>query len=295
MDRRTVGATAREAWAANVTEDSTPTCARCSRPMRHETALVCGRCGSELRALLARTAKLAEDVETTVARLDHITRTGSGQQEPGVDDGWWKGADALEAWPLPVNLDAARAYQAAYGELTTWARHCCETRGIFYVGEANLETVCAFLAGQVDWARFRDEADEAFKAIGDACRRIERIVDRGPERLVVGRCPCGTWLYAITGADDVKCDGCGTSYDVQASRADLREQLKDSLMTAAEAARMVAHTGLDVPNYRIRKLLWTWTQRGRLQARGEVNGDPTYRFGDALDLLLEAYAKLSPA
>ena len=295
-----------------MTDEATPTCARCSRPMRHEVALVCGRCGSELRALLARTAKLADEIETTVARLDRITRTGSGRPD---DLGWWRAdtdldprrpgtnlamrvmteRSALEPVAMPSNLDAATAYGAAHGELVTWARHCCETRGIFYVGEANLETVCAFLAGQVDWLRHRDEGDEAANAIEAACRRIERIVDRGPERLVVGRCPCGTWLYAITGADDVKCDGCGTSYDVQASRADLREQLKDSLMTAAEAARMVAHTGLDVPNYRIRKLLWTWTQRGRLQARGEVNGDPTYRFGDALDLLLEAYAKLTPA
>lgn len=255
-------------------------CAVCKRAMRHDVAAVCAHCGNELRGRLARTAKLVDEIETTVARLDRITRTGGGKRE-AID--WYRGGNALESWPLPFNVDASIAYAAAYGELASWA----------WSGHGALDTVCTALADQVDSLRRVDaeHARAAFVAIEAACRTIERVIDRGPERIVVGRCPCGTWLYALAGAKTVQCEGCGIAYDVESSRQALRDALVDRLMTGAQIATMAVHLGIVDRRDKARNAVKTWAARGRLAQHGLLDGDPSYRFGDALVLLINAYAR----
>lgn len=265
-----------------------PLCVRCEKPMRADQAYACGSCGSHLRALLARTANLAGEAIITIAKLDEVPSFSGGQAD---DLGWERNDNALEAIGLPYRPAAAHAYRAALGELITWARHCCEQRGIDYADSGGLDGLCGFLASQTDWLRHRPEADEALKAIEDACRQIERIVDRPPDRVVVGMCPCGTWLYAIAGADTVACRACGTSYDVEASRQQLRDNLEDRLMTGAEIATMAAHLGIVASRESARNAIKVWAQRGRITAHGSQSGSPLYRFGDTLGLLIDAYAR----
>lgn len=277
-----------------------PTCARCGREMRHDVAVVCGRCGSYLRADLSRAGGLEGDVQVTIARQDRVAR---GPSKPDTDP-WESHGMALEAVPLPVNLDAAEAYEAARGELTTWARHCCEERGIDYA-DGGLQALCSFLAGQVDWLRYRQEADEAFGAVEDACKAIRRLVDTRLPGEIVGLCSCGTARYST---HPEKCQRCGNE-ELEFNRADLDASVGAYEIPASLAARWVADMGLVTDSGKLRKLIWAWANRGHLRAvcghetcmtawRGEMQGPacepvaepPAYRFGDILERVM-----LSPA
>ena len=267
---------------------SEPTCPQCARPI-HDTAYICTACAGALQDALGDVVKVAGDITLTVARLDRVQRHGGTPVEMG-DDGWHRGKGALFPTPLIVNLSAARSHDAAAGELTTWARHVVEERGA-RPGPGHPLAACAlFLAGQVDWLRHQPEAGEAFTALTAACRTIVSIVDRPADRTVVGRCPCGTYLYARQGADNVACTGCGTSYDVASSRDDLRRELEDRLMTAGQIATMAAHLGLTNSRETTRKLINKWAERSRIVAHGRIDGDPTYLFGEVLTRLLAVAA-----
>lgn len=105
------------------------TCALCPRT---DSAYICREhLPAYTRALdLAFAVLNSREVETTVARLDRMPERGGranpvdNMNEVGKSDG------ALRPTALPVNLDAARRADTAIGELTTWARHIAEQRGI---------------------------------------------------------------------------------------------------------------------------------------------------------------------
>lgn len=258
-----------------------PTCARCEREMRHDTALVCGRCGSHLRADLHRTAGLEDDVQTTIAKLDRVAR-GPAKPDP---DPWESHGMALEAVPLPVNLDAAEAYEAAMGELSTWARHCCEERGIDYAGNG-LAALCGFLAGQVDWLRYRPEADEAFSGIRSACRQVERLVDTRPDVWYAGPCSeadCQGELYPLSGAASVACPECGAAYDTADRKRWLLEEAQEAWGNAAWLSAALTMLGVRCTDSMIRG----YAHRGRLAPHPEPDGRGyrRYRLGSVLELV----------
>ena len=87
-----------------MTEPQAPTCRRCARPMRHDTALICSQCASMLRRHLEDVAKIAGDITITVARLDRVTRSGGGSD----DLGWWKGDDGFDPNRRPATNLAVR-------------------------------------------------------------------------------------------------------------------------------------------------------------------------------------------
>lgn len=273
-----------------------PTCARtgCDRPLRHDQAVMCSPCASRLRAILRDTASLAGQVARTIAKLDVMPAGGPGAPD---DLGWWKTGNALEAIELPYRPRAKERYEHAWGELATWARHCCEERGIDYA-ETGLDGLCGFLSGQLEWLRHREEVTEAYPVIEDACRQIEHIVDRRAEGEFIGMCPCGTALYHH-GGTTTKCSRCGTAYDPASSRADYNAAMEAARVLPSEAADRVAIMGLVTDTAKLRKLIWAWGDRGHLvQAcehdscmavrRREVDGpacqpaEVRYRFGDVL-------------
>lgn len=267
---------------------SEPTCPRCSRPI-HDTAYIDTECAKDLQRALRDVEKVAGDITLTVARLDRVQRHGGALEEPG-DDGWHRGEGALFPTALIINLSAARSHDAAAGELTTWARHVVEQRGERPAEGHPLAACARFLADQAHWLRYQPEAAEAFAALHSACRTIVNLVDRPADLSVVGRCPCGTYLYARQGADTVACSACGTAYDVASSREDLRRELEDRLMTAGQIATMAAHLGLTDSRESTRKLINKWAQRSRIVAHGRLDGDPTYLFGEVLTRLLAVAA-----
>jgi hypothetical protein len=57
-----------------------------------------------------------------------------------------------------------------------------------------------YLLGELGWIRHQPFAAEAFDQLRAAGATIRRIVDSPPEQEIVGRCDCGTYLYARKGA-----------------------------------------------------------------------------------------------
>jgi hypothetical protein len=278
-----------------------PLCPRpgCGR-LIHDQAYVDDRCEARLAADLRRVAAVAGEAMVTIAKLGRLG-AGGRRTEPSP--------------PLPVNLAAAEHHDAAVNTLGTWARHVAEERG------APLPTVrtapcahatCAsrrlrvsqgptcpgeppehptavlalWLVGQLRWLRHRPEADEAYGDLADACQVLERVVDRPPDRIVVGQCPCGAYLYAVRGAAQVTCGACGTPYAVDETRAMLRRSLDEALFTAAEIATLAGYLGLQARRDMVRHRINVWATRGIVVSHGDLGGAPAYRFGEVIARLM---------
>jgi hypothetical protein len=300
-----------------------PLCVLCGQPLA-DTAYVCTPCTDGVRRALLLVVTLAGEAEVTIARLDRLVRTG-GRPEPVEDDpplgpGQTPPQGALTATPLPVALWAGPRYDAAVTELLSTARHVaaesgrplptvrvtpcphrsCEARrrGQAYgpvCGEQSppehpLRMLAAWLAerAQLNWLRYRPEGEELLRGITAACRQIESIVDRPVERVIVGRCPCGEYLYARAGAATVTCTGCGTHYDVAATRDRMRESLADSLFTGAEIATLATYLGYQGRREATRNRIKVWASRGLVTPHGEYAGAPAYRFGEVMARLMTA-------
>ena len=277
-----------------------PLCALCGRPVI-DMAYVCDRCAAKTRTELERVALVAGEAMTTIAKQARIGTPGR-RTDPEM--------------PLPVNREAAADHDAAVSTLVTWARHVHEESGRtlpslralpcrhpsclrirqgrtdgplcpIAVPEHPTAVMATWLVRQVDWIRHRPEAVQALDEIDDACRVLVRVVDRPAERLVVGQCACGTYLYATAKADDVTCAQCGTTYGVQASRDMLREQLDEMLFTAAEIAVLAQFLGLTERRDAARKLINQWAVRGHMVVHDYL-GEPAYRFGEVIDRLVAA-------
>lgn len=249
------------------------------------SAYGCRRCASSTAQRLRDVVDLAGEVETTVARLARYAARG-GRRAPEVEESGPKSTGGLRPTPLPVDLNASARAAVAFCAVTTWARHCADERGADIPTPAGTHPAAAgaaFLIGQLDWLRFRQEAAEAFDELSAAGSAIRRIVDAPPELEIVGACDCDAYLYARKGAATVACPDCGARWDVQASRDGLRRALRDRCVTAAEAATLLAFFGLTGDRTRSRKTIVMWAQRGVLVAHGEVNGGPAYLFGDVID------------
>lgn len=298
-----------------------PTCS-CGQPI-WDTAYVCTKCQARLRWNLQDLQRLAGEGATTIARLGNArTVARILEPEPEADSGWHKGKSALFPTRLPVDLDRARRYDAAVGELLGWVRHIEEERGHCMVLRERcshavcrreqtswplIGPVCAaaeepphplaqlvdWLAGNVVWLAHRPEAEEAFDKIDDACHQIERVIDSS-SHAYYGTCGCGTDLNAREDASKVKCKGCGTEYDPVLCRAALLEAARERVVTAAEAAELIA--GYVEPNadrQKVRKLVWAWADRDHIAAVTEepkYKGPPRYELGPILDRWTRALA-----
>lgn len=280
-------------WAVTMQQ---PVCDLCGNP---SDGYVCRRCSDETAGYLKYVVDLAGEVETNVARLArYATRGGHRaaqlEEEPGP-----KAAGGLRPTPLPVDLNASARAAHAFNAVTTWARMVEDDRGVrapgVLRGEHPAAVAAAFLIEQLDWLRHQPQADEAMEQLRAAGATIQRIVDRPPDTEIVGVCDCGTHLYARVGAPTVTCRDCGARWDVQESRDSLRETLRGYLMTAAEAAVLLAFFELTGDRQRSRKTIVMWAQRGQIQARGQVDGGPIYLFGEILDRATRVAQQPAPA
>lgn len=286
-----------------------PICDLCGDPT---DGYVCRRCTDETAGYLRHVVDLAGEVETNVARQARYATRGGHRAAPAAEEdrgpttvnrrqlvesfGWPASKDrpkpgGLRSGPLPVDLNASARAAVAFNHVTTWARTIEEDRGLTVTiqpGQHPASAAAAFLLDQLDWIRHQPFADEANDQLRAAGAVIRRIVDAPAEREVVGVCDCGAHLYAYKGAATVTCENCKAKWDVESSRKSLREALREYLVTAAEAANLLGFFGLAGDRNRCRKTIVMWGQRGRIQAHGEVDGDPAYRFGEILDRAVQS-------
>lgn len=281
------------------------TCGICCNPCE-PSAYVCQRCTRTTSQHL-KGAELAGEVETTVALLArYAARGGPRTPEPipvdpqeaqrgsqrVVEFAWAASRErpqrgALRPSRLLFDPDKSRRAQAAFGAVNTWARTVEEDRGeqcpAAGRGEHQVAVTAAWLQGQLDWIRHQQFAVEALTELRDAGSEIRRIVDSPPGQRIAGVCNCGVTMYARENATAVTCESCGLDWIVEDAREHLRETLRGYLVTAAEAAWLLAFFGLTGNRDRSRKTIVMWAQRGRIEAHGEMEGDPAYLFGDILE------------
>ena len=155
----------------------------------------------------------------------------------------------------------------------------------------NIPSACNYLLRNADPIRTADYAAELADELSDLCEQLRRMIDRPADKWFAGPCDtCRRDLYARTGMITVICPDCENTYDVDARRAWLLQQAEDRLANASLLARSVSWLGAQpLTAERVRQ----WAGRGRIMAKGHetIGGRmlPTYRIGDALDLLAAEY------
>lgn len=268
---------------------------------------VCRRCTDETGRYL-QGAELSGEVETTVAlQARYAVRGGTSSPEPVPEDAptalrpsqraetfaWAASREqptrgALRATRLPVDLNASARAARAFNRITTWARAVNDDRGGELPeprrGQHHAAAAAAYLLDQLDWIRHQQFAGEAFQELRAAGADIRRIVDSPPEQQIVGRCDCQAYLYARKGAGSVTCSDCNLRWDVATSRQNLWDALPGYLMTASEAALLLMLHGIgNQDRRRWAKTITMWGQRSLISEHGEIDGAPTYLFGDILN------------
>lgn len=268
-----------------------PTCDVCGKPIP-DTAYVCTRCAEVLKDALELVAKLAGEAMTTIAKQDRIGDGGTSEPD---SDPWDKHPNALYPTPLPYDPDAARAHDAAVSTVVTWARHVSEERGIALplVGtdEHPTAAVATWLTGHLDWLRHRQEAAESFRELLQACRVLERVVDRPAARWWAGRCDvddCTEDLYPVAGASSHTCR-CGVEHDLGERKDWFLKRAEDHWDNAARLAGLLTSLGVVVTAESIRG----YAHRGRLAPHPDLDpkGWPRYRLGSVRELVLAQHAE----
>ena len=310
-----------------------PTCPRCDRPIV-DMAWVCEDCTTLAGRKLLWAAAIADEATATVAKLARLAPTSARRADeppdpPTVDTrpglAWLRSAvheSALFPTGLPYSASGSDRLAVIVKTLTASARQVAEDRGIDLPDPCTHRTcgaarngaigpICpdplaqllVWLHGHLDWHRRRPNADELLGKLENAATALIRLVDRPPTRVIVGQCGCTAYLYAVAGTDSVRCPGCGTTYDVNTTRDQMRQSIGVALFTAAECATMAAYLGLTEHRLRTRNLITQWARRGRIIAHGTIEQDdqdadgkaikvtvPTYRFGDVLERLAASSA-----
>lgn len=243
-------------------------CALCDHPIL-DAAYVCKHCAERVQRRLSESAELFAELYLQVARQ---SRYGDRVRLSGAEP------------PLPFSVSASIDHGSIVNTITTWARHIAEQRG--EPPPSAGRNLMRWLARQVDWLRYRQEAGEALDELDYAARLVERAIDAPTQHWYAGRCfedGCEADLYARPDAMIVRCRECGTEHDADQRKAWLLDQAHDVLGTATEISRFVSSMrGELVTSAQVRGL----AHRGRIAARGaDRSTQPTYRVGDVVAVL----------
>jgi DNA-directed RNA polymerase subunit RPC12/RpoP len=156
------------------------------------------------------------------------------------------------------------------------------------------------LAGRhVEWLRHRPEAVEASEELRYAVALARRAIDRAEPRWYAGQCGavtiatqvvaavfgcsdrCQVELYALPGAERIRCPECGSEHLAAERRAWLLESARDVLAHAELIGRAASALGKPITQAMIRG----YAARGRIAERGtDVAGRPVYQVGEILDV-----------
>jgi hypothetical protein len=118
-----------------------------------------------LVALLRKVPDLVEDLAISITRQDRLTRGG-----PRVSTG-------ERVQPLPFNEMASDVADELHQELTRWARHVCEERGLVYEGANATVSIARWLDRNVVSLAMTEGAESALGEIQDVFDRARRATD----------------------------------------------------------------------------------------------------------------------
>lgn len=240
----------------------------CGKPTGGDTYL-CPDCTTGVHESLAGTPSLVVDLELTMTRQRRFGDPAAmGRTHNDV---------------LPFNPGAATILRDLHTELASAVRMYRLTQPATPPGDhpaAMSGWLLARLPHMVGlpWA-------PTLLRITHVTTRGQRIIDSPPDRTYAGPCgTCGTDLYAKPEEAHATCHDCGVTYDLATRRAWLLDVVDDQLATATEIARALTTLHTPVTAERIRQ----WKRRNRVTVRGtDRRGDPLFRVGDVVDLLVE--------
>lgn len=250
------------------------TCTRCTRPTR-DAAYVCDDCLDGFAKALGDITWLDDELDTTIGKQRGATSGGTPSAEK----------------PLPINVPASEARDRLRHELVMLVRFCSE-EGVRAsdpsddLPENTIVALSRWLLWRVDGLAFNDMAAQFIDDVSAAVQKCQRIIDLPPERSYAGPCPeCKRDLYHRPAATDVKCPGCGQTYDVGEVVTWMQERIKDHmtdrLVTAREGSTLLSRFGLETGQRTIDK----WCERGKVTSTGhDAKGHRLFRWEDLLAL-----------
>lgn len=254
-------------------------------------ATICPSCVDELKQLLGDVPALLRELNVALSRQSRI----------GTRSGGRKGSEA----PLPFDPAASEAADVLLaGTITRWAldiwRYAREIPGQTWARPNPPKDPVAYLLSVVDEVKTRHYAAELLDEVRAAVQNAREAIDLSKDYLEAGTCPtCSTRLLARPGDVQIECRRCGATYDVFSRRSAMLADAEDRLLTAKECERLVDVLLRHGESERIRKRIPAgsvrgWASRGELEAIGvDLEGRPTYRFGDVLDKALGLLAAVA--
>lgn len=235
---------------------------RCGRPIA-DNATLCAGCTGRLERDLGDVPALADELVTVLTRQ---TRYGAGN-----------GGSRSAERPLPFDPRASEVAGLLKGALVGVVRVVMEERGEA-VGEPEGDDSAAlaeWLVVHVEWLRHHPAGDELVDEVTYAVSRVRGVVDRPPDQWFVGVClhesdegvVCRGSLYADPRHTLARCRACGSESDAAETRDRLEESMWDQLLTPAEMASMLVYFGHARDREKVRALVKTWAERGRITVR----------------------------
>lgn len=263
-----------------MTDQACPTCAR---PVP-ESRYVCTHCTKTARAHLHSIAAFAGWCDSKRARMGSTWSVGRGS----------RGTER----PVPFDPRVTQVINPIHNDLTTWARIVWDEAPIAsdedLVG-IDTSSIAKWLVNHCEWLATTVHGETAFHAWDVAKDKLERLFDRPPDKVYLGRCnastdfgPCPESLYIEVGdvSAHVACPRCGAATPVDDRRAELAVGVENYLGTARELSRLLK---LVLGENASAKTLWAYAKHGLIQQHGvRVEHDtlgrrrevPTYRIGE---------------
>jgi hypothetical protein len=242
--------------------------------------------------------------------LEHLAEHALGLTRIGTASRRHRGDEQ----PMRYNPRASDLLDAVKNSLTTWIRHICEERGVepeiaiagpernadgselHLCGSHRVSMAAAlWLAHNVHAIACDEAAVECFRDIDSAIKRIEKMIDRPQPTRIAGTCPtiidqpprprhqCGMRLEAHEEQRFVTCRRCREEYDVERLRDKMLIATQDHTLPRDELRRVLRAIGTPLP----KQTLHHWIHTGRLEPRGELDGQAMYRLGDVRKLMDE--------
>ena len=229
-------------------------------------AFVCAGCMDRYHGHLARVPDVMADLRIEHARL--AVKGGGGVSGRGSAE-----------QPLPYVPAASDAMTELWAALTT----ACRTLTLGTsdpAPNAGILPVCAWLAEREADIPLRAEGPNIVTELDAAMDQALRVCDNPPEKVLRGRCFCGTELLSARGAAEVRCHRCGHQWSGEQLDEALNAHIVEKLAPWAELEGY-GHGALHIP----RGTLDSWRRRDKLRpVSHSLDGEPLYRVGDMLNL-----------
>ncbi len=291
---------------------STPClCVGCDRPT--ETNLCTEHrelLAAALRALAGGTLERRNrelshhDSETRPGLYDELLVTLTRQSNTGTASIGWVSGDTETS--VPFHTAASDTRIAADNLIGTWARTVADLHSHLSLTAATTAEAAQWLATFPGLLAEHPAAGEMYSDVTGIVARIQRVIDRPPDKVYVGQCGadllededgeprlCERDLYANPNRAWVECPDCGGSWDVADRKQFLLQAVEDQLATPSEISRALSRLNEPVSASMIRG----YAHRGSLNSHPPHPLDskhrPRYRVGDVLDLLADVRKKAS--